>query len=219
LAATLRHDAILFDLDGTLVDSSADIVASVNAARAALGRGAVPADEVRRAIGDGVEMLIARLFPPEETARAAAVYRAHHAEHLLDATRPYPGVPEMLEALARAGGRLAVVTNKPLGYTRVILERLGLDRRLGAVIGGDGPAGRKPAPGPFEEALVRLGARREGAVVVGDGRNDVLGARAARLAVVGVLYGIGSPEEMRALGPDRAVASVEELRDYLTCRR
>ena len=108
------------------------------------------------------------------------------------------------------------MSNKPSSFSREIVEKLGLARFFGAVVGGDGPRGRKPAAGPFEEALAALGRPPPTeALVVGDGRNDVLGARAAGIAVCGVLYGIGSAEEIRALAPDFLAASVEELRALL----
>lgn len=207
-------NAILFDLDGTLIDSAADIAAAANAARVGLGYAPLPVEEVRGAIGDGVDVLMARLVRPEDVARGVEIYREHYARHLLDATRPYPGIERLLADLRRAR-RLAVVSNKPLRYSRTILEGLGLARAFGAVVGGDGPSGRKPAAGPFAEALLALAARPEDALVVGDGRNDVLGARAAGIAVCGVLYGIGAPDEMRALAPDLLAASVEELRGIL----
>lgn len=213
----MRLRYLLFDLDGTLVDSTADIAASVNAARAALGRSPLSIETVRAAIGDGLEVLLARLFPPEDIPRAAEVYRAHYAAHLLDATRAYDGVEDVLERLQHAGCALGVVTNKPLRYSVAILEGLGLAPRFGAVVGGDGPEGRKPAAGPFRAALRMLGAGggeadvRGSALAVGDGRNDVLGARAAGIRVCGALYGIGSPDEMRALEPDFTIESVREL--------
>ena len=204
-----RH--ILFDLDGTLVDSTADIVAAANAARASLGLAPLPHETVRGFIGDGVDTLLAQCVPAEHLHPAIEAYRAHYAAHMLDTTRAYPGVEALLEDLSRAGLALAVVTNKPRRYTVPMLDALGLARFFGAVVGGDGPSGRKPAPGPFLEALAALGGGRGTALVVGDGRNDVNGARAAGIPVCGALYGIGSPEEMRALAPDFLIQSIEEL--------
>jgi phosphoglycolate phosphatase len=212
----MRWRTILFDLDGTLIDSAKDIAASANAAREGLGYPRLEVETVRGLIGDGVDVLMRRCVRPDDVARGVEIYRAHHAEHLLDTTRAYPGIDALLADLARAGAALAVVSNKPLRFTQRILEALSLARFFGVVIGGDGPAGRKPAPGPFEAALLALGAPpREGALVVGDGRNDVLGARAAGLEVCGVLYGIGAPDEMRELGPDLIAVSVADLRRIL----
>ncbi len=223
-----RFDYLLFDLDGTLVDSAPDIAAAANAARAALDLPPLPEEAIRAFIGDGVDALVERAIGTSggagALARAKEAYRAHYERGLLDRTRPYPGVERALAALRDAGRRMAVVTNKPGRWSLAILRGLGLDRYFGAVVGGDGGAGRKPSAGPFEAALRALaeaageeagrGAAplpRERALVIGDGRNDVLGARAAGIAVCAVTYGIGDVAELRALGPDYLIESIEEL--------
>lgn len=206
---TLR--AALFDLDGTLIDSAADLAASVNAARAATGFPAVPEATVRGWIGDGVNVLLTRAIPdPALVPRALEAFRAHYAEHLLDATVAFEGVPAALDALRSRGVRLAVVTNKAEGFSRRILEALGIEARFGAVVGSDSGHGRKPEAGPALAALAALGARPEEAVMVGDGRNDVLVARAAGIRACVVGWGIGW-EEARELRPDLFVARVEGL--------
>ncbi len=211
-----RFRAVLFDLDGTLVDSTADLAAAVNHARAAAGFPPLPVAAIRAMIGDGMPALLARAVPePALVARAIDAFRPYYAAHLLDATKVYDGVEDALAALAAAGVALAVVTNKPGRFSREILDRLGLARYFaapGAIVGGDGPSGKKPEPGPFRAALAALGLPAAGpALVVGDGRNDVLGARAAGLPVCGVAWGIGDPAEIRALGPDYWVERPADL--------
>jgi phosphoglycolate phosphatase len=205
--------AVLFDLDGTIVDSSADLAASVNHARAALGLGPLALEAVRGMIGDGMPVLLARAFAeaPALVPRAIDLFKAHYGAHLCDHTRAYPGVERALVALS--GRARAIVTNKPEAFSREILSRLGLDAFFGAVVGGDSGHGRKPEPGPFRAALAALGGglRPEDALVVGDGRNDVLGGRAAGLAVCAVGFGLGDREELRALGPDYWIESWPEL--------
>jgi phosphoglycolate phosphatase len=206
------HRWILFDLDGTLVDSAADIARAANAAREALGYAPLRVETVKSYIGDGVDVLIARLVRPEHVARAKEVFRVRYARCLLESTRPYPGVEAVLARLRAAGRALAVVSNKPQAPTEAILRGLGLARHFGAVVGGDGRAGRKPEPGPFLEALRAIGgAPGKEALVVGDGRNDVAGARAAGLEVCAVTYGIGDAAEVSALAPDYVIGSIEEL--------
>ncbi|HVY62157.1 MAG TPA: HAD-IA family hydrolase [Planctomycetota bacterium] len=200
-----RFAAVLFDLDGTLVDSSEDLAAAVNHARAGLGLGPLSTERVRGHIGDGMPVLLARSLPdPALVPRAIELFRPYYAAHLLDRTRAYEGAEAALDALAAAGVPLGVVTNKPGAFTRQILERTGLARFFGAaVVGSDDGFGKKPERGPFDAALARLGGPPpERALMVGDGRNDVLGPRGIGMASCGVGWGIGDPAELRALRPD-----------------
>src|SRR5688572_27130257 len=146
--------AILFDLDGTLIDSAPDIAASVNHVRAHYGLPPLPLPAVIDAIGAGLTELLARTVsvPGDDPTH---LYREHHDVHCLDQTVLYPGVREGLEALA-ADVPLAVVTNKPGAFSRKILEGLGVAHLFRAIVGGDTPAGRKPAPGPVLLALSEL---------------------------------------------------------------
>ena len=207
----MRYRFLLFDLDGTLVDSLRDLTVAVNAARARVGLAGLSEETVRTFVGDGLAVLLARSVPADEIAAARESFLAHYAIHLLDHTRPYAGVPEMLAAVTGAGCRAAVVTNKPLPFAQRILEGTELARYFPVVVSGEGPAGRKPAPQPFQTALAGLGGSREAALVIGDGPADVQGARAAGLPVCGVLYGLGRPEEMRRLKPAYLISAPEEL--------
>lgn len=175
--------AIVFDLDGTLIDSAPDIHATANKVFAARGLAPFPFPVVRGFIGNGVGVLVQRLLE----ARALDATGPLHAElvaefvkiyeQAFDLTTVYPGVRPAIEALSAAGHRLAVCTNKPEAPARAALRHFGLDQHMAAVIGGDTLPRRKPDPAPLHAALARLGARR--ALMVGDSEVDAATAHAA----------------------------------------
>jgi phosphoglycolate phosphatase len=178
----------IFDLDGTLVDSVADIAAAVNHALARVGLPLRTLDEVRSFIGDGARVLLERAVGARRDLLepAIAAWRVHYDVHLLDATRPYAGIPEVL---ASAGRTLAVLTNKPGPMAARMLEGLGLARHFAAVLGG-GDAPPKPDPAGARQVLARLGARPEDAVLIGDSTVDLATARNAGMEFVGVTWGL-----------------------------
>lgn len=189
--------AVAFDLDGTLVDSAADLMHASNALLAELGRPPVDMPAVRSFIGDGAAKLVERILAatgglpgPEETAahlrRFLTIYEADPSAH----SALYPGVADTLAALAGTGLKLGVCTNKPMGATRRLLADLGIADRFAAVVGGDSFPSRKPSPEPVLGLLDRMGVRPEETVFVGDNEHDVAAARAAGVARVFVLrYG------------------------------
>ena len=188
----------VFDLDGTLVDSVDDLHASVSHALSTLGLPLRSRDEIRSFVGEGARVLVARAIAPRDELLepALAAWRAHYAEHLLDATRAYEGIPALL---AGAGRPLAVLTNKPGAMARRILDGLGLLARFVAVTGGD-EAPRKPDPTGLRALLARAGATPAEAVLVGDSRHDVETALAAGVAIVAVTWGFASRAELARAG-------------------
>ncbi|MCZ7649459.1 MAG: HAD-IA family hydrolase [Planctomycetota bacterium] len=208
----MRYPTVLFDLDGTLLDSVGGIASAVNLARESFGLRALPLDLVRTFVGDGVDRLIERSFEDAGLcAEARARYLSFYSQGMYDGTRVYPGVAEALAELEAAGCRMGVVTNKPGGSARKLLEHFGLARFLGAILGGDNPHGLKPNPAPLLAAVRELNGEPARALMVGDGPADVAGARGAGLAVCIVSYGIGDPAELRALNPDHEVASFADV--------
>ena len=213
-ATVLARPVVLFDLDGTLVDSVPDITASVNVV---LGRDDLPPlgpDVVRQLVGDGARVLVERAYahhgrdaPPDALDR----FRADYDLRCTDETRPYDGVPELLDRLVAAGRRLAVVTNKPTDFSEKVLSALGLRDRLAAVVGPELVRRRKPSPEHVVDALARLGAQPSEAVLVGDGTTDVASARDAGAATVAVLWGYRSREQLAPERPDAFAADVAEL--------
>lgn len=188
---------IIFDLDGTLIDSTDDLAASANAALVELGLPPRSRDESRSFIGEGARRLIERAVAPRSDLvdRALALFLEHYSLHLVDATKAYEGIAEVL---ASARGPLAVATNKPGRFARRILAALGLLDRFVAVLGGDeGP--RKPDPALVDRLRLLVAASREATVLVGDSHVDLDTAANAGVRFVGVSWGIGS-DELRARG-------------------
>jgi len=203
----------IFDLDGTLVDSVDDLAAAVNHALALVGLPLRSREEVRSFVGDGARVLLERAVGPrrDRLEEALAAWREHYQAHLLDHTRPYPGIPE---ALAAAGRTLAVQTNNPGPMARRILEGLGLLDRFAVVLGG-GEAPAKPDPAGARAILERLGGRPEEAVFVGDSPVDVATARNAGLTFVGVAWGLAPAAELVRAGAVNVVARAEQLGSWL----
>jgi phosphoglycolate phosphatase len=190
-----KFQLIVFDLDGTLVDSRRDLAESANATLAECGGGPLAEDAIGRMVGDGAATLVARAFaaagcakPPDALERFLAIYN----RRLLSFTRPYPGIPEALSALV---GRaiLAVLTNKPLPATREILDGLDLASYFSPerVVGGDGPLPRKPDPAGLLHLAHAAGAPTSESVLVGDSIIDWRTARAAGASICLARYGFG----------------------------
>lgn len=213
----MSHDsppaAIVFDLDGTLVDSLEDIVATTRFALEAHGL-AVPARELLAGyVGDGARLLLARAsgLPPASPTLAAvlATFEERYAAHAADATRPMPGALATLDALADLP--LAVCTNKPRSATLAVLSALGLAGRFMAVVAGDELPWRKPDPRVLHHVAEQLAVAPSGLVMVGDGPQDVECGRAAGARTVGVLGGIAPHERLLESRPDLVLSSLAEL--------
>lgn len=207
--------AIIFDLDGTLVDSARDLQDAANVLLAEQGLRPLRLDEVKAMIGDGVAKLVERAVTaaggdlsrlPALAARFLAIYEANASRH----TEAYPTVRETLEGLRRCGLSLAVVTNKPFAATNSILGDLGLSAFFDAVIGGDTLPERKPHPAPVLLALERLDVAPEAALMVGDNYHDVQAARAAGVRALAVTYGY-SHRPHAELGAERLLDTLSEL--------
>lgn len=211
--------AVLFDLDGTLVDSAPDLATAVNALLAELGRPGVSLDEVRRWVGNGADRLLERALSGSLDGRIPATELAtarprflHHYEHLLCVDSGlYPGVTEGLRALHATGMRLGCVTNKPSRFARPLLERLAIADYFTAVVGGDDAPRKKPAPDPLLMAIEQLGVAPRHCLMVGDSEHDVAAARAAGCPVVAVPYGYNHGRDIRKAHPDVVIDSLAEL--------
>jgi phosphoglycolate phosphatase len=207
--------AIIFDLDGTLVDSAEDLRAALNKLLRELKLRPIEANEIKGMIGDGVLKLVERALAatngdPEQRdfllPRFLALYQANPAA----LTRCYPGVLETLDALRRKGFRLAVVTNKPVFATKKVLEALSLAEFFPVVVGGDSLPQRKPDPAQLIEAAQQLGVNVDQTLMVGDNIHDVEAAHAAGMRCIAVSYGYHHrpPSEFNA---DRLIDRFDEL--------
>jgi phosphoglycolate phosphatase len=202
--------AFLFDLDGTLADTLADIAASANAVRASFALPPLGEPAVRRMIGEGARTLLQRALvdvvptapaaQEDFLARALALYVAHHADQCTKTCRLFPGVRDGLSALDAEGHGLAVVTNKPERFANAIVRHLGLDDVVAVVVGGDTLAVRKPDPAPLRHALDLLRCEPSGATMVGDGLPDLEAGKALGVATIACLYGYGDPQALRRAG-------------------
>jgi phosphoglycolate phosphatase len=187
--------AFIFDLDGTLIDSKADLVASVNAMLRATGRPEQSMVVVASYIGHGAPRLIADVLGQsvndEERVAGLRLFLEHYQEHKLDATRAYPGVEEGLKALAELKLPMAVLTNKPVKMSVEILRGLGLANYFRAIYGGDSFAAKKPDPAGALHILQALGVSPGDAAMVGDSDVDIETARNSGMLGVAVKYGFG----------------------------
>ncbi len=184
---------LVFDLDGTLVDSKVDLANSVNHALTEFGLSPLPKETIYTYVGNGATMLIRRAVGEAREdilPGVLDVFMAHYRRHLLDTTRPYPGVAETLR---NQEGRyeMAVLTNKALDMTRALLEGLSLSRHFVDVRGGDSFDNKKPHPEGLLRIMAARGAASHETLMVGDSVNDVLAGRGAGAVTCGVTYGLG----------------------------
>ena len=209
----MRYDIVFLDLDGTLVDSGADIAASLNWALKSEGEPQLPEARIIAAIGGGVPVLLDRTIGPNHPKRERihARLREHYSGHLLDRTTLYPGVRETLEGLALPR---VIITNKPEGMSRKLLDGLGIGGLFAAVYGGEGRLPRKPDPASVLEALDRFKVPKDRAIHVGDSGVDVATAKAAGIRCCGVTYGYSVPGELD--GADFRIDRFDELNGLLT---
>lgn len=209
----MRGDLLVFDLDGTLVDSQRDLTEAVNATRAWMGLGPLPPKDVSRYVGNGAPVLIQRALPDageEEVARGLKYFLDYYREHMLDSTRLYPGVREALDELHDAHVPLAVLTNKPIRFTLQMLEGLHLDLHFFRVYGGNSFPEKKPNPMGLEALIEEARAERDRTVMVGDSAVDVETARNAHVRACGVRWGF-QPETFACSPPDFLIDDLREL--------
>jgi len=214
-----RFRAVLFDLDGTLLDTAPDLAAAANAMLAELGRPQRAPAEIATYIGRGIPALVHRsltgaLDGVAERAlfeRALALFEHRYAAESGRRARPYPGVVDGLARIQALGLGLGCVTNKAGRFTQELLDRQGLARFFGCVVSGDTVARKKPDPLPLVHACGLLGARPGEALLVGDSFNDVLAARAAGCAVWCVPYGYNEGRPVEALDCDAIVDDLVEV--------
>jgi len=215
--------AILFDLDGTLVDSAPDIAYSVDHMLAELGRPPVGEGAVRYWVGNGAERLVKRALTGEMEAEPDAVLfeRAYplfleiYAAHVMIDSRLFPGVEQGLKQLHQLGYPLACITNKPARFTAPLLEGLGIASLLDLQVSGDTLPAKKPDPLPLRYAAEFFKVPAERTLMVGDSRNDVQAARAAGMQVVCVPYGYNHGDDIRETEPDAVIDDLTQLVELL----
>lgn len=215
-----RFKTVVFDLDGTLVDTAPDLCAALNHALGTLGRPAVPAADVRHMVGHGARKLLERglaasgSVTSELIESAVPAFLRYYADHIADGSRPYPGVEAALDRLAAAGCRLAICTNKPVALSRALATALGWDGRFAANLGFDSVPAAKPDPGHLIATIAAAGGDRAAAAFVGDSITDTTTARAAGVPVIAVSFGFAD-RPVAALGADAVIDHYRDLEPVL----
>jgi phosphoglycolate phosphatase len=208
---------IVFDLDGTLVDTAPDLLDSLNHSLAAGGAQLADTQGIRQFVGHGARVMIERAYAaqkrmldPFEHDRLFALFLDHYGTNIPGQSRPYPGVPEALARLAAAGYLLAVCTNKTEDFSKRLLQGVGIAGRLSAICGADTFAFRKPDPRHLVETIRLAGGEPRNAIMVGDSQTDIETAKAAGIPVVAVDFGY-TDRHVREFGPSRIVSHFDEL--------
>lgn len=210
----MHFQSVTFDLDGTLLDTIADLAEASNRMLANLGLPPRDEDEIRRFVGQGVVVLVRRCLdrgtPPDEAllARAVEVFKPHYAAVNGRKTRIFDGVLAGLDAWQATGLPLAVLTNKPAAFTEPLLERMGLAGYFAAIVSGDSTPFRKPHPEPLRHACMRMGRAVNTNLHIGDSRHDIETARAAGCTVYCVPYGYNEGEAIRREDCDALVENL-----------
>jgi phosphoglycolate phosphatase len=216
---TRRHDALLLDLDGTLLDTAPDMGGALNRLRAEHGLEPLPAARIRPVVSHGAMRLVALGFPDAsgtEFERLRLRFLDLYAEHLAEGTRLFPGIEAVLASLEARDTPWGIVTNKPGWLTEPLLEALGLARRAACAVSGDTVAERKPHPLPLLHAAGLIGIAAERCVYVGDAERDIQAGRAAGMTTVVAAYGyLSAEDEPSEWRPDGIVASPDELLAWL----
>lgn len=208
---------IAFDLDGTLVDTAPDLIATLNTVFADKGIAPVGVGEARAMIGGGMKVLLERglaaqgmPYTPTDLDQLYSIYLERYAAHIADHSRPFPGLLPALDRLAARGFRFAVCTNKLEWLSVRLLDALGLSSRFAAVCGQDTFGVQKPHPDMLRQTVLRAGGHPAGAVMVGDSATDIDTARAAGVPVIAVDFGY-TEMPVALLSPDRIISHFDDL--------
>jgi phosphoglycolate phosphatase len=203
---------LIFDLDGTLVDSEEDLALSVNAMLQKMGRKPLSTERIASYVGRGVTVLVSRALGPkateEDVEQGTGIFLDHYRQHMLDHTIPYAGVREALESLRSR--KMAVLTNKPVKFSRMMLAGLGLAGYFLYIYGGNSFENKKPDPVGVFRLMSDVGVPASGTLMIGDSVSDVLAGRNAGAWTCGVSYGFGAPT-LEEAPPDLMIGDLREL--------
>lgn len=209
---------LIFDLDGTLIDSKLDLAQAVNATRAHMSMPPLENDRIFSYVGNGAPVLIRRALGEQaseaDVTSALEFFLEYYREHKLDYTTLYPGVKDSLDRLLDAGKRMAILTNKPVNISRAIIQGLGVGHHFFQIYGGNSFEFKKPHPAGVEALMREAAASRADTMLVGDSTVDVQTARNAGIACCGVTYGF-QPESLADPAPDLLVDRMDEFADWV----
>ena len=216
---------LIFDLDGTLINSALDLALAVNYMLETLGRDIFDEEVIHGWVGNGALMLVQRALSGNRTVdecldkstvgNALDIFLEYYGKNLCNATIPYPNVTTTLNTLKEKGYTLAIVTNKPFAFVEPILEGLGLNGLFELILGGDSLPLKKPDPAPLLHVCERLSISEEQSLMVGDSKNDILAANACSMQSVGVTYGYNYGEDIGIYSPDIIINDFAELLEVL----
>ena len=216
-----HHSLLIFDLDGTLIDSVPDLAAAVNHMLLTLHRQTFDENVIRFWVGNGAQTLVRRALcgshvidqdlDQEVFEQALEVFLTYYKSHLSINTVLYPQVRDTLQQLKAAGFRISIVTNKPFEFVQPILEGLGIAQYFEFCLGGDSLATKKPDPLPLLHTCKVLGVNTKDAVMIGDSKNDILAAKAAGIKSIAVSYGYNYGEDISIYNPDIVIDDFSEI--------
>ncbi|CAM4024578.1 phosphoglycolate phosphatase [Psychrobacter arenosus] len=222
---TTEKSLLLFDFDGTLIDSVPDLAAGINGMMTELGRDPYPLDKVRDWVGNGSRLLVERALvgavevgdglPAAEVDAAEEVFFKAYAQQSGKETVAYPNVDNGLKQLADAGFTLALVTNKPIRFVPKILASFGWDGLFAEVLGGDSLPTKKPDPAPLLHVCKQIGVSPAQAVMIGDSKNDILAGQNAAMDTLGLSYGYNYGQDIRDYNPTAAFDNFQDLVDFI----
>ena len=208
---------VVFDLDGTLVDTAPDLIASLNSAVARDGLPPVPEDRARNMIGGGARRMVelglrsqGRQFAPADVDRLFEHFVAYYSAHIADRSRPFPGLEASLDVIAAQACRLAVCTNKLEALSKLLLQALGLSERFVAIYGQDTFGVQKPDPDILRRTILQAGGEIGRAVMIGDSRTDIDTAKAAGVPVIAVDFGY-TEIPVAELAPDQIISHFNQF--------
>lgn len=222
---TTEKYLLIFDFDGTLIDSVPDLAAGINGMMTELGRDTYPLDKVRDWVGNGSRLLVERALvgavevgdglPAAEVDAAEEIFFKAYAQQSGKETVAYPNVDSGLKQLADAGFTLALVTNKPIRFVPKILKSFGWDGLFTEVLGGDSLPTKKPDPAPLLHVCQHLNVTPEQAVMIGDSKNDILAGQNATMDTLGLSYGYNYGQDIRDYNPTAAFDNFQDLVDFI----
>ncbi len=212
-------EAILFDLDGTLIDSGDDLAVSINYMLKELRKQEFEHETIKTWVGNGASILVKRALSggmeikdinEDEYKKAYKIFMEHYKNNLCVNTKLYPGAKEILKYFKDK--KKAIITNKPYEFVSPILKELGIEKYFELILGGDSLSEKKPSPLPLLVACERLGTSKENAIMVGDSKNDILAAKAAGIKSVAITHGYSQGVDIKSLGADFVINELSQLK-------
>lgn len=208
-----RLKLVIFDMDGTVIDTSGDLIISANESRNMLGLPPLAEELITSCVGDALFQLVEKLFydAPDRIQEAIPVFQQCYRRHVLGNTAPYPGIHDVFLALREAGIRTGVLSNKPAELVRIPLYHFNLSGTMDFIYGGDAFRERKPSPKPIQRILIHFHVAPEHAVMIGDAPSDVVAGIQAGTHTIAVSYGYADESELRSVKPEAIVHEPLEL--------